>query len=184
MEVADALSQSNSIVSGIVAQLTPEHREMKTPCKQWTVHDLLNHMVGAGLRVASMLEGNEFNSDPDADHLPQGPANGWAGAVATMTNAATAENLAALRQAPFGEMPGSAILSVIVADHITHAWDLSQATGISLEVSDDLADFAQQTWGMVIQPDFRNGDAFEDEKPCPDGASAIERVAAFTGRTI
>ncbi len=184
MEVADALTQTTELVTGMVAQLTPDHREMKTPCIKWNVHDLLNHMVGGAHMTATVLEGGEFNPDPEADHLPEGPVNGWAGAVAAMTAAATSENLAAIRNAPFGEVPGAVMLSVIVSDHITHAWDLAQATGISLDMNDELAGFAQQTWDMVIQPEFRNGDAFADEQDCPDGATGIDKVAAFTGRSL
>lgn len=185
MDVMQARAETNQIMDGLIAGLTPEHREMSTPCKKWTVHDLINHMVGGGHMISSALTQDPSTMpDPEADLLPEGPANGWAGAVAAMAAAATPENLEGPRQLPFGEMPGAVGMSVITADHLTHAWDLARATGQEISASDELCEWATQTWGMVLSDDLRNGDAFDAIQPCADDASGIDKLAAFTGRTV
>ncbi len=185
MEVTDALTEATGLVSGLVAGLTPEHREMTTPCKQWTVHDLVNHMVNTSKAVAAMTTADMSTMPAEGvDHLPQGPLNGWNDGKDAITAAATGENLEALRQTPFGEVPGAMVLSVGVADLLTHGWDLARATDQSIAPSDDLVAFSRQTWEMVIQPDSRNGDAFDVEQPCTDDAPPIDKLAAFTGRSV
>ncbi|RMH72637.1 MAG: TIGR03086 family protein, partial [Actinomyces sp.] len=163
----------------------PEHRELATPCRKWTVHDLVGHMVGGAAKMAAALDADPAaGADPDGDPLAAGPAQAWADASARLASAATPENLGAERSFPFGTLPGAMGLSVIVADHLTHAWDLARATGQELDVDDELAAWAHQVWSMVLSDELRNGDAFDVEQPCPAGAPAIDRLAAFTGRPV
>jgi uncharacterized protein (TIGR03086 family) len=103
------------------------------------------------------------------DFLAEGPANGWAGASAALAAAATPDALSASHQMPFGEIPGAVAVSVITADHTTHAWDLAIATGQQLEVSDELAAFALEAWMPVVPAEGRTGDGFK-------------AVVAYTGR--
>lgn len=185
MEVQDALSETVSIMDGLVAGLTPEHREMTTPCRKFTVHDLMNHTVNTCKLVGTIVSGQpEHVPAEGTDHLAQGPVKGWNDGKTALQSAATAENLELVRETPFGEVPGSVPMSVAVSDVLVHAWDLARATGQPVAASDDLAGFAQGTWEMVIQPEARNGDAFAEVQPCPDDASALDRVAAFTGRSV
>ena len=185
MEVVAARAETNSIIEGLIGALTPEHHDMQTPCKKWAVHELVNHMVGGGYMISSALtQDPSTRPDPEGDNLPDGPVAGWAAAAAAMDSAATQENLDGLRTLPFGEMPGVVGYSVITADHLTHAWDLARATGQSIEASDDLCDWAMETWGMVLTDDLRNGDTFDAVQPCADGASSIDKLAAFTGRSL
>ncbi len=183
MDAIEAASQSNALIANMMSQLTPEHREMQTPCKNWTSHDLIEHMVAGALSVADLVEGRE-PSDAEVDHLAQGPVAGWTGALARLDAAATPQNMAAIRQSPFGEQPGEMILSVIVADHLVHAWDLSRATGIAHEISDELAEFAMALWSSALPEQARNGNTFDVIQPCADDASSMDKVAAFTGRVV
>ncbi len=184
MEVTDALAETTGIVDGLVAGLTPEHREMKTPCKKWTVHDLVNHMANTSKAVAAMASGDMSLMPGDGvDHLPEGPVNGWNDGKMAITGAAGGD-LDTVRQTPFGEVPGSMVLSVGVADLLTHGWDLAQATDQHIHASDELVATARSTWAMVVPPEARDGDRFDAEQPCPEGASALDQLAAFTGRSV
>ena len=46
------MQQTNELVSALISNLTPEHREMATPCDEWTVHDLIDHMCGGAHMIA------------------------------------------------------------------------------------------------------------------------------------
>ena len=116
------------------------------------------------------------------DFLAEGPAKGWADAAAALATAATPEALASSHQMPFGVVPGTVAVSVITADHITHAWDLAMATGQQLDVSDELAEFALETWMPVVPVEGRSGDGFKAAVAVANGASAVDRLVAYTGR--
>jgi uncharacterized protein (TIGR03086 family) len=181
MDATTAMNQTDQVVTSLISGLSPEHREMPTPCADWTVHDLIEHMCGGGHMVAGALQG-EAPPDEAPDLLAEGPAIGWAGTAAHMVAAATPEVLAAKHQMPFGEVPGEMALSVIVADQVVHAWDLAQATGQDPQVDDELASFALQTWQMVVPAEGRTGDGFAAAVAVPDDTSALDRVVAYTGR--
>jgi uncharacterized protein (TIGR03086 family) len=181
MDATTAMNQTNTLVTTMVGSLTPEHREMATPCDDWSVHDLLGHMCGG---IQGMAGGLQDQAPPAEapDFLAQGPAAGWADARAALEAAATPEALTAMHQMPFGEVPGEMALSVIVADVVTHAWDLGQATGIDHGISDELAAFALQTWMPLVPAEGRTGDGFKAVVDVGSDASALENLVAYTGR--
>lgn len=181
MDATTAMNQTNQVVTGLIAGLTPENREMPTPCADWTVHELIEHMCGGGHMIAGGLQG-QAPPDEAPDLLADGPANGWASASAHLSAAATPEALGATHQMPFGDVPGEMALAVITADHVVHAWDLAQATGQDPQIGDDLASFALQTWQMVVPAEGRTGDGFAAAVPSAADASALDQVVAYTGR--
>ena len=132
--------------------------------------------------IAGALQ-DEAPPDEATDFLADGPAAAWSRATAHLTAAATPDALAANHQLPFGEVPGEVALSIIAADHATHAWDLATATGQHLQVSDDLAKFAYQAWLPLIPAEDRTGDGFKAAIPVGDDAGALERLIAYTGRS-
>lgn len=184
MDAVEAMKQTNDLVTGLVAGLTPDHREMATPCDQWTVHDVLNHMCGGAHMVAGGMQGQAPEGGPGEmpDFLADGPAAGWAAAAAHLSAAATPEALAQKHQMPFGETPGEMAVAVITADHVTHAWDLAKATGQPLQMSDELAEFALNAWKPVVPAEGRTGDGFKAAVAVDEGASALDKLVAYTGR--
>ena len=182
MDVTTAMTQTNTLVADMVAKLTPEQAELATPCDQWTVHELIAHMCGSVQMVAGALGGQAPPSEMP-DFLAGGPAAGWAAASAALEAAATPDALAAKHQMPFGEVPGEMAVAVIAADGITHAWDLAQATGIEHGISDELAAFALQAWQPVVPAEGRTGDGFKAVVEVPAGASVVDQLAGYTGRT-
>jgi uncharacterized protein (TIGR03086 family) len=181
MDATTAMGRTQPIVTGVVDGLTPEHREMPTPCDEWTVHELIEHMCQGGQMIAGGLR-DQAPPDETPDYLAEGPVAGWADAAATLEAAATPEALAASHELPFGEVPGEVALSVITADHLTHAVDLARATGQEVEIDDELAEWALQTWQVVVPAEGRTGDGFAAVVPVPDDAPAVDRLLGYTGR--
>lgn len=182
MDATTAMGQTDQIVSGLISNLTSDHREQPTPCSEWNVHDLLEHMCGGAHMIAGAL-----NDQPPPENAPDplanGPADGWSNAMAALKGAATPDALSSTHTLPFGEMPGEVALSVIVADHLTHAWDLAKATGQDMAVDDDLAAWALQTWQVVVPADGRpEGGGFAPVVDPGPSASALDQLVGYTGR--
>jgi uncharacterized protein (TIGR03086 family) len=182
MDATTAMEQSDQIVTDLIAGLSADQRDAPTPCTEWTIHDLLAHMCAGGHMIAGALEGAGM-PEPTPDYLAEGPAAGWASMATHLHQAATPDRLEATHQLPFGEMPGEAALSVIVADHVTHAWDLARASGQDLVVDDELATWALETWKRVVPADGRTGDGFKAVVPVASDASAVDQLVGYTGRT-
>jgi len=187
VNVTEAMNQTNALVTDMVARLTPDQRHLATPCDQWTVDDLLAHICGGTQMVAGGLQGQEppqgaGPSSTPHNLLADGPVAAWAAARAALEAAATPDALEAEHQMPFGEVRGEMAVAVITADALTHAWDLSMATGIDHGISSELATFALEAWLPLVPAEGRTGDGFKAAIEVAADATAIEKLAAFTGR--
>jgi len=181
MDATAALHQTNEVVTRLIGGLTPEHREMRTPCDQWNVHELIDHMCSGAHGIAGGLQG-QAPPEEQPDFLANGPAAGWVAAEAALEQVATPEILTAMHDMPFGNVPGEAAMAVIVSDAATHAWDLAKATDQELGMSEELAEYALATWQGLVPAEGRDGGGFKAVVPVADDASAVDRMAGYTGR--
>ena len=85
---------------------------------------------------------------------------------------------------PFGEMPGSRFARLVAFDGLIHGWDLATATGQSYgpppAVIAAVAAFAHD----ALTAEMRDGDTFKEATTAPDDASQLERLVAFSGRSL
>ena len=85
---------------------------------------------------------------------------------------------------PWGATPAPFALNMIMADHATHAWDLTRATGLTIEISDTTAETALATSQATISPEFRAAGLYDPEQPPTADATALDRLAAYSGRRL
>jgi uncharacterized protein (TIGR03086 family) len=83
---------------------------------------------------------------------------------------------------PFGEMPGETFARLLVFDLLMHSWDLANATGQQLDVPSDLVAAVDGFARVALTPDLRGPGTFGPEVEPPEGASQLDRLAAFSGR--
>jgi uncharacterized protein (TIGR03086 family) len=145
-----------------------------TPCADWTVRDLLNHMLDTQRYFLGAARG-EAVSPPGPnppDVLSDDPAADFAGMRAEMLSvygdAAVVERT----------MPA---LGIAFADQLLHGWDLARALGRDATMPDGLAEAAYQAIHGRFTDDQRKG-VFGPELPTPADATAQDRLLAYTGR--
>lgn len=116
-----------------------------TPCTEWTVRQLVNHMARGNLNYAGLAAGGtatEFLRLRDADALGADPVAGYLDSVATCARA-FADPVVSQRilDYPLGRVPGRQALAVRTTDSVVHTWDLARAIG-----ADDTLDPDLVTW--------------------------------------
>ena len=154
-----------------------------TPCTQWNVRDLVNHLVGMNLVLVAMFEESPM-PERRADRLGADPAGAYHRSAAALQAAAARPGVLQRSQAtPVGVATGAGRLQWRIADLLVHGWDLVQATGVAAELPDDLAGQAL-TFVRAQLPGQPRAGRFADPQPVPDNAPAIDRLAAFTGRPV
>jgi uncharacterized protein (TIGR03086 family) len=182
----ELLEQAIASTRGVLAGVSKSQLGETTPCAQWKVSDLVNHIVGGQYFFATGVKGEPpSGSETDyaaGDYLAAFD-DGAKQSVAAFGADGAMEKMLTL---PFGAMPGAAFFGLASTDTFTHGWDLAKATGQSTDLSPALA--AQLLTGAraAIQPGFRNaeGNPFGLEQPAPSGASNADQLAAFLGRTV
>ena len=171
------------MTGGLIDRIAADQWTAPTPCTEWTVRDLVNHLVGMNLVLVAMFEESPM-PERGADRLDADPAGAYRRSAAALQAVAARSGVLERSQAtPLGVATGAERLQWRIADLLAHGWDLAQATGVAAEVPDDLAEQALRFVRAQLPSQPRAG-RFADPQPIRDNAPAIDRLAAFTGRPI
>jgi uncharacterized protein (TIGR03086 family) len=181
------LQQAISSTRAVLAGVTRDQLDSPTPCRSWTVAQLVDHVVGGQYFFASVAAGEpprgRDRTYADGDFLAAFD-EGSAAAIAAFSAPGAMEQVMHL---PFGDMPGAAFIGLAATDTFTHGWDLAKATGQATDLDPALAEGLLAGSQRAIQPAFRGPDGkspFGPEQQAPAGASNADRLAAFLGRTV
>jgi uncharacterized protein (TIGR03086 family) len=105
----------------------------RTPCEDWDVRTLVNHVVGEELWTRPLAEGGtiaEVGDRFDGDVLGADPVETARRAAAEAADAVDAALPGgALVHLSFGDVPIDEYVWQLSADHLVHGWDLAAATG-------------------------------------------------------
>jgi uncharacterized protein (TIGR03086 family) len=154
-----------------------------TPCTEWNVRDVVNHLVGMNLVFVSILDESPMPAR-GADRLGTDPAGAYRRSAAELQAAAARPGvLERSKSTPLGVATGAERLQWRVMDLLVHAWDLAQATDIVVELPADLVEQALKLTQAELPRQPRAG-RFADPQPVSDDAPLIDRLAAITGRPV
>lgn len=158
-----------------------------TPCPGFDVSGLLDHVVFAARRAASLGRGIVPSMEFPAPHVELADVPEALREAAAEARAAWREDQSLTRTVtmPWGEeYPGTALVGIYLVELATHSWDLAFATGSVGLLDEDLGEVSLACAEAGIRPDYRNpeGNPFGPQLEAPADASVWERLAAFMGR--
>jgi uncharacterized protein (TIGR03086 family) len=161
-------------VAALLADVRPKSPEEPTPCTEWTVQDLVDHLVAAPTRFARMLRGQPIDwsaPTPPAGDDPEGAFR------------AHADDLLRAWRDHTGPVENAG-LDWQCAELAVHTWDL--ATAVHAPTSSLDPHVAERGLAFMrdnLTPENR-GPAFGPQQPAPETADAYGRIAAFAGRSV
>jgi uncharacterized protein (TIGR03086 family) len=180
-EMNDAADAAARTVSNVDASQFGQ----PTPCTDWDVHALLNHLIvwtshslearAQGESVGQDVIDRDFAADPD-----------FAAAYrAQLDRALAAWEDPAVWQRSLDVMgsatPAADVAALNIAEMVLHGWDLAAATGQVYTVSEPGAAAAMRA--VEANADlFRQYQGFADPVEVPPTASALDRLLALSGR--
>jgi len=171
-------------VGDLLAAVRPEQWTAPTPCTEWNVHDVVNHLVAVNLAFAAWVAHGPKPVE-GADHLGDDPVGAYrTSAAGLLAVLASSEVLERDHPGPARGATGAQRLQLRVVDLLTHGWDLAQATGIAIQISDETGAQALAFVQDQLSPRFRAFAGFAEPQPVSAAAPAIERLAAFSGRSV
>lgn len=158
-----------------------------TPCSEWTVRDLANHVLGENRWVPPLLEGKTIEQVGDAfegDLLGDDPAAAWEEAAReALASVRDPGALARTVHLSFGDFPGRFYVGQLLSDHVIHSWDLARATGGDETLDPELVRFAYDE--LVPQfEQWRKAGAFGPRVDVADGADLQTKLLAEAGRKV
>ena len=179
-----ALAASQKIAADLLANVTPDQLDQPTPCANWNVGQLIDHMVGAQYWALGGMTGQPSTETGEGSSTGDFCAAFDAAAQQALAAFSEPGALGKMVNPGFGDMPGAALLGLAATDTFTHAWDLAKATGQDTNLDPQLAAAFLEGSKQAIQPAFRSetGEIFGPEQQAPDGASSADQLAAFPRR--
>lgn len=169
-----------------VRAVRPDQWSVPTPCADWNVRELVNHVVVEDLWMPLLMEGKtiaEVGDAFDGDQLGDDPVTTWDAAVsAARAVAAQPDAVSRTVHLSYGDEVAGEYLMQLFADHLIHGWDLATAVGADTELPADLV-AACAAWFAEREAAYRAGGAIGRRPPVPDDADPQTRLLAAFGRT-
>ncbi len=172
--------RAQQVFAEVAAQVGNGDLDTSTPCSQWSVLDLLGHVLEGNQATVSRLGGSALPL-PDGDRAQQHAV------AADRAHEAFAAPGALDRtvQLGFGEIPVVVFAAIRSGDLYAHAWDLATALGTSTDLDPELGAAVMTATAPVLSPALRTEDGpFGPEQPCGEDRSPADRFAAFLGRRV
>ncbi|WP_028801208.1 TIGR03086 family metal-binding protein [Streptomyces sp. 142MFCol3.1] len=177
------LARACTSVGDLLAEVRPEQWKEPTPCTEWTMREVVAHLVGMDLVFAAMIEGGPM-PERGVDRLGDDPVGAHRSSSASLLAAfSTPGVLARSYSGPLGSATGAERLQIRLYDLLAHGWDLAQALQIPARLPEDLAEQALAFAQAQLSTQSRTG-RFAEPRPVEETAPAIDRLAAFLGRPV
>lgn len=178
------------VTERIVDQVQPHHLDLPTPCAQWTLRELVAHMIGQNHGFADAADGKHTDLDDWASReFGDDPAGAFR-ASSTRVADAFAQDGVLEREFWMPEVRGGMSFPARMAigfhfvDYIVHGWDVAAAIGVPASFGDDLLRAVLPIAEAV--PDGTNrrepGAAFSPGLPSTS-ADLLDRVLTTLGRS-
>ncbi|MCX4098256.1 TIGR03086 family metal-binding protein [Nocardia sp. alder85J] len=153
--------------------------DLRTPCTEWDVRALVDHVVGNHRRMAGLLHGRPFEAVDDEPHRT------WPVVVAAVRSGFVVPGaLDRTVPLPFGgEGTVTDLLLVLTADLATHTWDLAHAVGADEALDTDLVAALLPAIERA-QPAMTASGRFAPPLPVSDTAGPQHRLLALLGRRM
>jgi uncharacterized protein (TIGR03086 family) len=157
-----------------------------TPCDEWDVRALVNHVVGELLWAPPLVEGQSIEQVGDrfeGDVLGADPA---------ATAAAAADGARSAFRAPgalegtvhlsFGDFSGNDYCWQLIADLTVHSWDLARGLDVDDALDEQLVRRVIEVMGPMFKQ-FSGSAVFGEQVDVPADAPIQDQLVAATGRT-
>jgi len=176
-----SLARTGTVVAGV----DRERFSDPTPCDDWDVEKLLDHIIGGCLTFAGGGSGEPVDAMQERGFSTKDHVAAYQEAAASALETFRAPGaLEGTLTLPWGDTPGPTALGLALADSAVHGWDLAVATGQKLEIDEDIAEaiYAMTSSMMAPKGDFPRMTAFKDPIEVDDEAPAQVRMLAYLGR--
>ena len=164
------LSRALDQAGDVLATVHADDLDKPTPCGEWSVRDLANHLASGPARFLQMSRGEEV----DWSATPRVSDGTWA----TTFRSGADDLIHHWHDQPEDQTDGAGWQTAEIA---VHTWDLARAIKRADDLDDDVAEaglaFLQQ--GLT---DENRGSVFAAPVSVADDAPAYDRLAAFAGR--
>ena len=156
-----------------------------TPCTEWDLRILVNHMTYENLWAAELFPGKtmaEVGDRFDGDVLGDDPVGAFNRSVEAASAAVSVPGaMEAVCHLSFADVPGSEYAKQLFVEMLVHGWDVARASGQEAALDAALVDVGLPIAEEAMRLAAGSG-AIAAPVPVADDAPAQTRLLAFLGR--
>ncbi|MGE5291991.1 MAG: TIGR03086 family metal-binding protein [Micromonosporaceae bacterium] len=152
--IIDALAIARAEFERRLTAITDDDWGRPTPCTQWNVRQLVNHIVSHEYRYADNLAANNseyYVASRDDDFLGGDPHGSWPRGVALLDEAIAGLDSLDTTISFLLPLPARDVLLVRVFEAAVHTWDVSRAIGFDERIDERLATLTCPLLERLIQ---------------------------------
>lgn len=164
--------------------IQPDQLTNATPCSEWDLRALLNHMVSELLWMPPLLMGKtiaEVGNKFDGDVLTSDYISAWQRAADGALVAVKHADLDATVHLSYGDLPARNYINDMITDVLIHGWDVGQSMKCSVIFDVALAQAAYDHLEPNMVP-YRNSGFVGEPVEVPPDAGIQTRLLAMMGR--
>jgi len=183
MSSAELIRKAVAATAHLANGLSEDNSADATPCVDFNVGDLVEHIAGVFAMSASAAMKKELSAHAGSVTISDNP-----GATLALLGSGMVDAWATPDAFDGRTHLGPREMSAFIAGHITffeiliHGWDLAMATGQRLELSDDLAEAILGSAQRLCTDQAREFGAFGSQVHIPGQSGPFEHALALTGR--
>ncbi len=182
MSDIDVLESVLAKDEALIAAVRPDQLGAPTPCPDYEVRDLLNHIVGWLQVFDASANERSYSGDPAA-YVSDDPLTDFRTSATSLVAGWRSGGVDRTVQMTGGDLPAQMVLSMALMEYLAHGSDLAAATGQTVPFSDaELAVGLERA--QVTLPDQYRGDGkpFGKIIDVPESAPVLDRFRGFLGR--
>jgi uncharacterized protein (TIGR03086 family) len=183
MSSLDLLQRAIDQLGTLIADIRPEQATQATPCPDWNLRQLVNHVVFDLQTFDASMRGTPRGA-PDADLIAGDWQAAYRASASSLMDAWQSRGTEGSMHTRLGDVPLTWAVDQQVADLAVHGWDVARAVGKpTSQLDPEVGQVGLEFLRANLKPEYR-GQAFAPEAPAPDSAPLYDRLAAFSGRPV
>ncbi|WP_247649570.1 TIGR03086 family metal-binding protein [Mycobacterium ulcerans] len=165
-----------AVVQHVLRALEPADLARQTPCSQYDVVQLADHLMRSLTIIGSAAGAQLPPRDLDAPLETQVADAGQA-----VLEAWRRRGVDGTVELNANQVPAAVPVGILCLELLVHAWDFAFATDRRVVVSDTVTEYVLTVAGKVITPAARNSAGFAAPVAVGAFAPVLDRLIAFTG---
>lgn len=185
-EATDRFQRATAHFGDLVHKVDADQWGSQTPCSDWDVRALVNHLVYEARWAPAMLAGRtiaEVGNQFDGDLLGSDPVTSYDEALSAAANSMTAPGaLEGQVHLSYGDTPANDYIAQMACDFVVHSWDLARGIGADDTLDPDMVQWVDD----VARPQAAMLEAsgmFGTRVDVSDDADPQTKLLALFGRT-
>ena len=155
-----------------------------TPCTDWDVSALVNHLVYENLWMPPLLDGKNLADVGDqfeGDLLGDDPKAAWDASAKEVADAVATVSLERTVHLSYGDVSARHYVFEVMTDLAIHGWDLARGIGSDDTIDSEIVEVLYEH-AKPREEDLKRTGLFGTQVTAPAGADKQTRLLAVFGR--